>query len=358
MKKSIGFLLLAGVLWVACGGQSQPSPKSVQSSESENQIEQSQQVEQSPQIADYIRNIYQDKNGNFWFGTNSYGVAHYNGVSISYYSNDQGFSGRQITGITEDTEKNIWFATDQGVVKCELDAKAKEGKRFINYSDFQYFGGQRFWSICADSKGGVWAGAVTGIYRYDGVSWSQFELPYPEEITGQFITRATSWSIIEDSAGDMWFSTNGFGAFKYDGKSFTQYSKADGLTDNDVDVIIEDKQKQIWFGTRYGGVSRYDGKAFTNYTARNNKISNDEVCALYEDSKGNIWMSSEGYGVYRYNPVVDTISNYSSEQGLGVRAVQTIFEDKEGRLWVGGGGGLYRLEGERFVNVRSHGPWE
>ena len=156
-----------------------------------------------------------------------------------------------------------------------MDAKAKEGKRFINYSDFQYFGGQRLWSICADSKGGVWAGAVTGIYRYDGVSWSQFELPYPEEITGQFITRATSWSIIEDSAGDMWFSTNGFGAFKYDGKSFTQYSKADGLTDNDVDVIIEDKQKQIWFGTRYGGVSRYDGKAFTNYTARNNN------CLLY-----------------------------------------------------------------------------
>ena len=38
------------------------------------------------QIAEYIRNIYQDKNGNFWFGTNNYGLAHFNGEKLTYFS--------------------------------------------------------------------------------------------------------------------------------------------------------------------------------------------------------------------------------------------------------------------------------
>ena len=71
----------------------------------------------SPQISEYIRNIHQDKNGNLWFGTNGFGVAHYDGDSISYFSNAQGFDGQQITGMTEDPNQNIWFATDQGIVK-------------------------------------------------------------------------------------------------------------------------------------------------------------------------------------------------------------------------------------------------
>ena len=77
---------------------------------------------------------------------------------------------------------------------------------------------------------------------------------------------------------------------------------------------------------------------------------------IYEDKKGNIWFSSEGYGVYRYDGV--SFTNFFKEQGLLVKAVQVIFEDKAGRLWVGGGGGLYQFNGESFFNVTKDGPWK
>jgi ligand-binding sensor domain-containing protein len=80
-----------------------------------------------------------------------------------------------------------------------------------------------------------------------------------------------------------------------------------------------------------------------------------EVCIIYDDKVGNIWFSSEGFGVHCYNE--KSFTNFHKEQGLGVKAVQTIFEDKEGRLWAGGGGGLYRLDGRSFVNVTRNGPW-
>lgn len=313
-------------------------------------------VQSNPQIADYIRNIYQDKNGHFWFGTNGYGVAHFDGDSVSYFSNDQGFGGQQITGIEEDPEKNIWFATDQGIVKYDGSTGKDGAKIFTNYPSPHFFEGQRFWSICADSKGNVWAGAEKGIYLFKGGIWQPFNLPYPEAFSGEFITAGTAWSIIEDSQGNIWFTSNGFGAFRYDGKTFTQISSKDGLTDDSIDIIMEDRLGHMWFGTRYGGVSRYDGKSFTYFTVRDGIIGDDEVCSILEDSNGDIWFSSEGFGVYRYN--ADGLTNYSEKEGLGVRAVQTIFEDTDGRLWAGGGGGLYRWEGASFVNVTKDGPWE
>jgi len=321
-----------------------------------------QKVPPNQQVAEYIRHIFQDKNGNFWFGTNGYGIAHYNGNNVSYYSNAQGFGGQQITGITEDLNKNIWFATDRGIVKYDWSDNKDGNKQFINYPNQQYFGGQRFWSIFADSKGYIWAGAEKGIFRFDGFIWAPFDLPYPEGVSGDFITSRTSWSITEDSHGNIWFSTNGYGAFKYDQpsenegrESFTQYSEEDGLTDNSVDVILEDSKGNIWFGTRHGGVSQYNHETFTNYTSKNN-IGDDEVCIIYEDKAGNIWFSSEGFGVYRYDGT--SFTNYGQDEGLGVRAIQDIFEDREGRLWVGGGGGLYRLKGGTFINVTRDGPWE
>lgn len=308
----------------------------------------------SPQISEYIRNIIQDKNGHLWMGTNGSGIAHYNGDSVSYYSNAEGFSGKQVTGIAEDRDNNLWFATDQGVVKY---AWTKDGgpKVFTNYTDNQTFSNHQFWSIYADQKGGIWAGSVNNIYHFDGRVWAPFELPFPQEVSGSFISPATSWSITQDKADNMWFSTNGFGAYKFDGQSFTQYTTEDGLTDDSVDHIMEDTKGNMWFGTRYGGVSRFDGRSFINYTAKDS-IANDEVCVIYEDQNGNVWMSSEGYGVYRYDGI--SFANYGENEGLGVKAVQTVYQDREGTIWVGGGGGLYRFEEDSFINVKKNGPWK
>jgi ligand-binding sensor domain-containing protein len=78
------------------------------------------------------------------------------------------------------------------------------------------------------------------------------------------------------------------------------------------------------------------------------------VWNIYEDKKGDIWFSSEGFGVYRFDG--KTFTNFGEKEGLGIKAVQTIYEDSKGRLWIGGGGGLYRFDGRNgFMNVTRGG---
>lgn len=83
--------------------------------------------------------------------------------------------------------------------------------------------------------------------------------------------------IFEDKKGNLWFGTMGKGAARYDGKSFTHFTKKDGLCSNNVNSIIEDRKGNIWFTSipsstpediREGGVSLYDGTTFTNYPAQ------------------------------------------------------------------------------------------
>ncbi|MFK8057273.1 MAG: two-component regulator propeller domain-containing protein [Saprospiraceae bacterium] len=314
------------------------------------------ELESNAQVAEYVRNIIQDRNGDLWFGTNNYGVAHFDGERLQYYSNEQGFGGGQITGITEDRNGSLWFATNQGVVRHDLSTSKGGTAKFTNYTEPATFKGGYFRSIYADSKGFIWAGTGKRVFQFNGAFWSPFELPYPSDYTGDnLLTGNPVWGISEDSEGNIWFATAGNGAIQYTGKSFVQYTREDGLLDDNVDNVLHTSDGSIWMGTRFGGISHFDGKTFTNYSDKDS-IWNNEVCVSYQTSDGDIWFSSEGFGVYRFDG--KSFTNYTEAQGLGVKAVQTIFEDKQGRIWAGGGGGLYRFEKDRFVEVRKNGPWE
>ncbi|UII32326.1 hypothetical protein LVD17_00545 [Fulvivirga ulvae] len=284
------------------------------------------------QVGEYVRKIFQDTKGHLWFGTNSQGVAHYDGDSLTYLSAEEGLSGMPITGIMEDKAGNMWFTTHRGV-------SMYDGASFRNFTVKDGLADDETWSIFQDSKGMIWVGTARGLCRFNGEKFEVFSLPS----SGM----SWVWSIAEDRMGNLWFGTNGEGVYKYDGETVTNINKQNGLSDNSIVSILEDAKGNIWFSSMHGGVSRYDGGSFARFFE--NEIGSDEVWALYEDKAGNIWFSSEGFGVYRYDGA--NLANFGQKDGLNIKVVQAIFEDKAGQLWVGGAGGLYRLERKTFVNI-------
>jgi len=300
------------------------------------------------QIAEYIRNIMEDKYGNLWMGTNGYGVARYDGDSLQYFNPTNGLGGAQVTDVMQANDGRIWITTNGGV-------SVYDGKSFTNYTKADGLPCEWMWSVYEDSKGQIWAGGVEGLAKWNGDQFEEVIIVENDEYYRDERFKAQWVRDLLEIDGELWIATAKLGICIYNGKKFRYLTEEDGLCDNDISHIMRDSNGNIWIGTRYGGVCRYDGKSFKTFDTANG-IGDDESIIIHEDSKGNIWFSSEGYGLYKYDG--NKLHNYFTDQGLKVKAVQTIFEDSKGRFWTGGGGGLYRLYGDTFVNVTKDGPWE
>lgn len=127
-------------------------------------------VDTTVEIGGYIRNMLEDSQGNFWFGTNSYGVCRYDGESFTYLNTEHGLGGNQIRGIVEDSAGNLWFATQGGVSRYD-------GDPISNFTKRDGLSDNDVWGIYLDKAGNLWFGTVAGACRYDGKAFAPFTLP-------------------------------------------------------------------------------------------------------------------------------------------------------------------------------------
>ena len=366
LKKSILniqiiLLILSLALFTSCNGQEeaisqkekQPINKSFFINPTFNQLD------NTSQIAEYVVEIFEDKKGKIWFGTMGYGAASYDGKTLSYISTQDGLCGNDVSCITEDHEGNIWFGTHNG-------ASVYDGKTFNNFGSEEGIHGLGC-NILIDKNGNIWAGTNDGLFKYNGSSFSEFKIPNPIIENQSFHWELGKiWCIIEDSHGNLWFGRDGFGACKYDGTTFTHFTKGDGLCSNNVNSIIEDQHGNIWFTTipssqpeeiKDGGISSYDGKVFTKYSKIEN-LNGRSFYSICEDKTGNIWIGAAGAGIYMYDGKKFNLFNETNRMDLIPSfSVQSILEDRNGTIWFGFSGGLFRFNGSNIINVTQNGPW-
>ncbi len=155
----------------------------------------------------------------------------------------------------------------------------------------------------------------------------------------------------QDKAGNLWFGTLNEGVYRYDGKTFTQFTIKDGLGDNDVKSIIEDKTGNVLFGTNRG-IFKYNGKNITGVPITDTLI----ITSLLEDRKGNIWFGAMNKGIYKYDGTNLSKFLYKYEHPFYgekyEKYINDIIQDKNGNIWFSSwnGGGVWRYDGKTFAN--------
>src|SRR5688572_21801952 len=70
---------------------------------------------------------------------------------------------------------------------------------------------------------------------------------------------------------------------------YTHYGNKEGLPGSTVYCMTQDKDGFLWFGTE-SGLSRFDGTHFKNFT-KEDGLPDNEVIQLFTDSKGRVWMA-------------------------------------------------------------------
>jgi len=301
-------------------------------------------------VREFVRTMYQDTKGNYWFGTNGNGIIRYDGQTLETITIEGIHPYMRVIEIVEDKTGNVWFGTSDGLIKYD-------GKKFTTFSKKEGLQGENeeIWGLTIDKSGLIWVGAIGGVSHFDGEKFMPFSLPDSMvENPKHMLSDKLVLKIIEDKSGTIWLVTDGNGIFKYNKGEFTHLTNKNGLTDNNTADILEDKQGNIWIGTFYGGISKFDGTTFTNFT-KDGIIKGGETGGFYEDSKGNIWFTAENVGLYKYDGTNFTL--YTTENGLTSNLVLSIFEDNKGQLWFGTWQGLCIYDGVKFINASFKEPW-
>ena len=302
-----------------------------------------------------IRSIFQDKAGNYWFGTNAAGVYRYDGKILIQFTVKDGLSDNQVQHIQEDESGNIWFGTGAFGVSC-FDAQAfttftNKEKLQLNKNDYNG------WKI---EPNDLWFFAGAGVYRYKSHSFVYLPLNKTNLSSPYTLSRYAVYSILKDKKGNLWFGTQAQGVCRYDGKTFTWFTE-NGLSNSAVLALFEDRNGNIWFGNNGFGVFRYDGKSVINFTEEKG-LSNHEfqlsgkdgqgtlarIYSINEDKNGAIWIGTVDAGVWRYDG--NNLTNYTIKDGLTSNAINTIYKDRNAELWFGTDDeGICKFNGKRFT---------
>lgn len=114
--------------------------------------------------------------------------------------------------------------------------------------------------------------------------------------------------------------------------SYVNYDSKDGMAGSVVYCAAEDKEGFLWFGTETG-LSRFDGTHFRNFS-RADGLPDDEIIHLFADTRGRLWIMPFRHSVcYYWKGMIYNQENDSLLSRLSFGSeIRSIDEDRDGNI--------------------------
>lgn len=326
--------------------------------------------------------LYEDNLGNIWIGLQSGGILKIDpekiitstiplsiktrlqsGTDYIYYKYDPASFVNpayhiKYNNFLTDRTNILWIGTGQGLFRLDLRMNP-----FRWYTHFMV----RDKAVSSEVS-------TLNINRYNqllfgttnsfaGLLNSKDKKIFPLVKYNSFNTMVTS--IYEDPYGDYWVGIMGLGITRLDKerKIIARYTPEESgsryLPFWTVWCLLEDSRQNLWVGTLEGlvrltlsggGEKRREvrtEKVFIHDPDNMQSLSDNNIWSLYEDSQGRIWVGTNAGGLNLYQPESDSFirfeMNRSNPQGLQNQAVNVIYEDRRGILWLGTEYGLVAM---------------
>lgn len=315
-----------------------------------------------------IQTLFEDKQGNVWIGLFQKGVfmvpetsSLFTNYAYNPFSRKETIGEGAVQPVFMDSYQNLWVGVDgKGVYRLnkEMDIikhyGQEDGSGLFNNVALTVF---------EDSKRHIWFGTfLNGAIRYNP-SINQFDVSLTKDSPPYGLLSSHIKDFEEDAAGNLWIATSGGGVNIYNPKDKTfEYllrddSKADDnqLVDNYCSMICIDHDSIFWIAT-FRGLCSYnrEKKQFTHYTQKNNKLPNDVVTYLKEDSNGNLWIGTQN-GLACLDSNREQITFFNINDGLPNSIINGIEEDLDGNIWIVTNDGLsmYNPQQHKFINYTT-----
>lgn len=357
--------------------------------------------------------MLEDSEHTLWLGTWECGlqkIDKYSGKATTYLHPTDGKGATHIHSIMEYAPHQLLIGSDDGLLL--FNTITEEYQLFTEDETNPHSLSNRFvYPIIKDHEGGIWIGTYYGGVNYISPNTGQFESfvhsRFSNSVNGTVIGR-----FCEDSNGDVWIASDdgGLNCFSPQNRKFSHYLPLEGknsLSYHNVHALCMDDDN-LWIGTYTGGVNvlNLQTGTFKTYSAyQDNPASLDGTSSyaifkdrkeriwvtsmsgvnLYnrekdnftrikdldaltididQDTKGNLWFSTQGKGLFKYHPEKQIWKNYihdhKNPNSLANNQVNCVLIDTNGEMWVGTMNGLckYNAEEDAFetlpLEIPSH----
>jgi signal transduction histidine kinase/ligand-binding sensor domain-containing protein/CheY-like chemotaxis protein len=272
-----------------------------------------------------VQTLAQTPDGYLWFGTFE-GLVRFNGLQFEVFDpqNTPALRSARIRALLVDRSGTLWIGTGGGVVQYRDRA----------FHRFEGVKGDNVGAIVQTADGGIRIGTNAGVTRVRDGRISHLPLPGPAQ------------AIAEGRDGTLWIGSDA-GLFRSDGRSVTPVPVA-GRSPAVSSILIA-ADGAMWIGTLKDGVFRVPRGGVAE--SLHAQVPTAYAASVIEDSKGTIWIAASPGGLIRFRD--GRFETLDKAQGLPNTSVRSLFEDREGDLWIGTNGGLARLEDRKFVTYTA-----
>jgi signal transduction histidine kinase/ligand-binding sensor domain-containing protein len=322
-----------------------------------------------------VRAMYEDSQGNFWVGTAGDGLHLFDKENQTFrnYPFDPQSPGKlsmpflqgtdatnsspwsHISSITEDRDQRLWITAVSGGVNV-YDPNVGVSKHFEAGEEDNMLKSNFIWQTYQSDDGTIWittAGEGKEVYK---VKEKEFKFPfYHFEELGDSL--GVYRGILKDPQGSTWiaqsppspdFPIMRSSLWKVD-KNFKDIEQvklkpgsASPTISSFMGSISLDRSGQLWAGTQEGYfIGDHQDGNFKKFLPEIGPPDQWWMYPILLSTAGDIWISFWGHGVIRYDPENEEyeIFEYNPDDPNSISGpfVWSIYEDKEGDIWVGGG---------------------
>jgi signal transduction histidine kinase/ligand-binding sensor domain-containing protein len=273
--------------------------------------------------SDWITSVFEDREAGVWLATGTTGLCRVAEKKVTMLAPAEGLEGRPVLSVTEGPDGTLWIGTEgRGVFRYQDGTWTQFrsniglanhfvwsvattpdgtlwagtwGNGIFRLGEGKFHGpddvkGLHIWQVAAmvpSVQGGLLVGTSKGIYRWDGrvAQWLE---------PGATRVAANVRALLEEEGGSVvWGGCWERGLVRIAAAGVRQYTRADGLTSNDVNCLYSDRRGALWIGTNGGGLNRLkDGRIDVVSTVHG--LSDNFIGHIVEDATGNHWVSSRG----------------------------------------------------------------
>ena len=321
-----------------------------------------------------IKSITEGSDGRFWFGTYGGGLNVYDPITDQFRnykhspSNTNSLSSNIIESIAFDHLNRLWIGTLKGLNLFEPEKE--KFTRFEHDPTHQNsIANNNIWFVLpSKDKKGLWISTYNGLDKYD---WEKDKFYHfknnpndPTSLSFNF-TR----EVLEDKDQNLWVSTWGGGLDKLDLKKNTELGKAQfehyrhisedkrSISSDLVNVTFSDSKGNLWVGTQ-GGLNLFlkGSENFIRYT-KNDGLADNVIKGILEDQEGYLWISTQK-GMSKFNPETKTFTNYFQKDGLqgDIFNLSSCLLNSQKEMMFGGNNGVSIFKPEEFTERTNFPP--